>query len=84
MPTILFPTNPNTLYFSMTDVYYRADNDTVNQYCAEKGYTLTSYKAEDQRFSNDGSRTYLYYDTTNSVWLTETGFAKVVSEILYS
>lgn len=83
MPAIQYPTM-NVKYFAITPVYIRADDDTVNQYCTDNGYTLVSYKKEAKRFSNDDGLEYQYYDTTDSVWRSEFGYAQIVSELIYS
>jgi hypothetical protein len=81
MPQIEFPTK-NVKYFTVNDVYIKADNASVNQYCTENGYTLVSYDAEDKRFSNDGGLAYQIYD--GSEWRTEFGYDRVVARLIYS
>lgn len=81
MPTIDYPTK-NVKYFAINDIYLRGDDDTVNQYCTENGITLVSYKVESKRFSNDGGLGYQYYE--NSEWKTEFGYARIVTQIIYS
>lgn len=83
MPTISLPTL-NVKYFSVNEIYLKGDDISVNQYCTENGITLSSYKVEQQRFSNNGELAYQYYDSTNSVWRTVYGFDKIVTEITYS
>lgn len=78
MATIDFPTI-NVKYFSVNSIYLRGDDDSVNQYCTENGYTLDYYEVEGQRFSNDGALPYQYYDTNASEWVTEFGFSKIVT-----
>lgn len=81
MPTISFPTR-NVKYFAITDVYLKADNDSVNQYCTENGYTLVDYTPEEKRFSNDGGLSYSYYD--GGEWQIEFGYSKIVAVLEYS
>lgn len=64
------------------DVYLSADNDSVDQYCTENGYTLVSYDKEEPRFSNDGALPYQYW--TGSEWKLEYGFKQIVIRITYS
>lgn len=81
MPFIDYP-KQNVKYFSVNNVYIRADDTTVNQYCTENGYTLDRYESEEKRFSNDGGVAYQYY--TGSEWKTEFGYKKIVTLLIYS
>jgi hypothetical protein len=83
MPTIDYPVQ-NVKYYAVNNVYLRADDDSVNQYCTEQGLTLVSYEREQQRFSNDGGLAYQYWDTSESVWKTEFGFSQIVTQLVYS
>lgn len=89
MATISYP-KQNVKYYAIQDVYLRADDATVAQYCAEQGLTLDSYKAEEQRFSNDGGLAYQYYGilvgsgATVETWNTEFGYHRIVTEIVYT
>lgn len=83
MPTIELPTL-NVKYFAVNKIYLKGDDVSVNRYCTENGYNLTSYEVEDQRFSNDGSLPYQYYDSSVPAWVTEFGFAKIVTLLHYT
>ena len=89
MPAIEYPTI-NVKYFAIQEVYLRADDASVNQYCTDKGITLVSYEAETQRFSNDGGLAYQYWGKPQGVtggtdmWVTEFGYKKVVQQLTYS
>ena len=89
MPTINYPTI-NVKYFAIQKVYLRADDDSVAQYCSERGYSTPTYTAEEKRFSNDGGLAYQYYGIeagstgTTETWNTEFGYSRVVTEIVYS
>ena len=84
MPSIEFPQMKNVKYFTIKDVYLKADDDSVTQYCVEHGFTLVSYETENQRFSNDGALVYQKYDTTESEWVTKSGYDRVVGILVYS
>lgn len=84
MPSFEYPTKKNVENFTINSVYLRADDDTVNQYCTENGITLVDYVAENQRFSNDGTLVYVYYDLPNTEWKIASGFDKVVATLNYS
>jgi hypothetical protein len=80
MTVISYP-KCDVLHMHMTDVFLRADTASVTQYCIDYGVgTLSSYTAESQRFSNDGSLTYQYYD--GSKWMLEDGYAKIVISLV--
>jgi hypothetical protein len=81
MQIIEYPTFRNIKEFAISDIYVVGNDTSVNQYCTEYGYTLVSYSIEDQRFSNNGSFTYQYL-TSGGTWLLETGFRRVVSELI--
>lgn len=83
MPIINLPTL-NAEYFNINEIYLRGDDVSVNQYCTEMGITLSTYKVEAQRFSNNGELAYQYYDSTDKLWRTVYGFEKIVTEITYS
>ena len=89
MPTIDYP-KQNVQYFAIQDVYLRADDATVAQWITDKGYTLTSYTAEEKRFSNDGGLAYQYYGVlegasgTTETWNTAFGYSRVVTKITYT
>jgi len=75
----------NSLYFP--DLPIRADSASIAQYCIENSYTLVSYVSDPEtgsRFSNDGGRTYNYYDTVTSQWMNKFGYEPVVVELTYS
>lgn len=86
MPIVELP-KQNVKYYAVNDVYVKADDATVQQYCDDNGYTLSSYKAENQRFSNDGGLAYQYYGVligssgTTEAWYTEFGYSRIVTEI---
>lgn len=82
MPRIDQPTR-NVKYYAINTIYVKADDASVDQYCLEKGITLSDYTAESKRFSNDGGIAYQYYNVTDSVWVTEFGFEKVVLYLDY-
>lgn len=96
METLYFPTQNGIMDFAEGTVYLRGDNTTVNQYCTDKGYSLESYTIENQRFSNDGALPYQYYGPftgvigplgltgTTTMWQTEFGFSRIVSELVIS
>ena len=95
MPTIDDPTvrafddtrHINTLYFSELPI--RGDDASVTQYMIQNqsGHTFTSYirdPFEGSRCSNDGGRTYNYWDTLTSQWYNKFGYEAVVVEITYT
>ena len=84
MPSIEFPNKKNVPNFTIKDVYLRSDDDTVVQYCTENGLTLVDYTSEDQRFSNDGTLVYVYYDLANTEWKVLSGFDRVVAILDYT
>ena len=89
MPTITYPTI-NVKYFAIQEVYLRADDASVAQYCTDNGLTLTSYVAEEKRFSNDGGLAYQYYGVpigstgTTESWNTEFGYSRVVTTLVHT
>ena len=89
METIKYPTKDSVKYFADGTLYLRADDNTVNQYCTEKGYTLEFYEPEKQRFSNDGGLGYMYYGVNPGItgvtdWYMEFGFSQVVETLVVS
>jgi hypothetical protein len=87
METIKYPTKNGIMNFADGTVYLRADDDTVNQYCTEKSYTLEYYESEEQRFSNDGALAYMYYGVNPGItgvtnWYMEFGFSKIVETLV--
>lgn len=88
MATLQYP-KLNVKYYAIQDVYLKADDASVLQYCTERGYILESYTPEIQRFSNDGGIAYQYYgtllgsDNLDEQWNTEFGFSRVVMELNY-
>ena len=89
MPQITYPTI-NVKYFAIQEVYLRADDASVAQYCLDKGITLVSYTAEEKRFSNDGGLAYQYYGIpigstgTTESWNTEFGYSRVVTTLVHT
>ena len=89
MPSIQYPTI-NVKYYAIQQVYVRADAASVSQYCTERSLTLTTYKPELQRFSNDGGLAYQYYGVTvgstgtTLTWNTTFGYDQVVEILTYS
>lgn len=83
MPTIQYPTL-NVKYFAVNEIYLRGDDISVEQYCTDNSYNLSSYELENQRFSNDGALPYQYYDTSTLTWVTEFGFSKIVILLNYT
>ncbi|MDY0270435.1 hypothetical protein [Trichloromonas sp.] len=81
MAVIEFPTM-NVQYIAINDVYLVANDDSVNQFCTENGWTMDSYESEEQRFSNDGSLYYQYWD--GSQWVLESGYRKIVTKLVYT
>ena len=73
----------NIKHFSISDVFLRGDDISVEQYCEERGWTLDDYTVETQRFSNNGALLYGYYDEDEEEWKTEFGFSKVVVYLMY-
>jgi len=89
MPKIEYPTM-NVKYFAIQNVYLRADNASLIQYCSDNGITYVSHKEEEKRLSNDGGLAYQYWGLpegitggTNS-WVTSFGYEKIVTELVYS
>jgi len=84
---IEYPTKDGIKYFGDGTIYIKANYATVNQYCADLGYTHPIFEAEEQRFSNEGALAYQYYGvligTTGSTmtWNTEFGFDKIVTKL---
>lgn len=85
MPTINFPTH-DLKYFSQTNVFIRGDQDSIDQYIIEHDEidTMSNIILEDQRFSNNGALTYQYWNATESIWVTEFGFDKVIVSFDYT
>ena len=88
MATIITTGLTETSTFDFTtfyDIPLRADDASVNQFCTEHRYTLSSYTQDQGRFSNDGARLYNCYvqTTTGSTygWKDEYGYAPVVTSI---
>ena len=95
MPTIDEPTviafddalHINTLYFP--ELPMRGDDASVTQYMLQNysGSTWTSYVRDPligSRISNDGGRTYNYWDTVTSQWYNTFGYEPIVVEITYT
>ena len=81
------PLHINSLYFP--DLPIRSDDVSVAQYVAEflTGFTLTSYTrdpSEGSHTSNDGGRTYNYYDGVTGYWMNQFGYEGIVVDITYS
>jgi hypothetical protein len=84
---IEYPTKDGIKYFGDGTIYIKANDNTVNEWCSVYNYTLNSYTAETQRFSNDGALGYQYYGVlqgatgSTETWNTEFGFDKIVLSI---
>lgn len=81
------PLHINTLYFPELPI--RGDDMSVTQYMIRNysGHTFISYTRDPEigsRYSNDGGRTYNYWDTVTSQWYNTFGYDAVVIEINYT
>ena len=83
MPTIQYPTL-NVKNFTINPVYLSGDETSVNKYCADNGYTLSSFDIEKQRFSNHGGLLYQYYSSSDNEWKTEFGYNRIVTLLTYT
>jgi len=71
------------------DLPIRADDDSVTQFCTEKGYgSPLSYTSDGGRFSNDGGVLMNYYSddipfsgSTISGWVNLFGYDPIVTSI---
>lgn len=88
MATIITTGLTETSTFDFTAFYdtpLRADDASVDQFCSEHGYSLTSYTQDQARFSNDGARLYsCYVQTTTGAtygWKDMYGYDAVVTSI---
>ena len=90
--TIDYPIKRAVKYHSDGTVYVRADQETIDKYCEENGYTLISYEVEEQRFSNNGALLYAYFGpftymdsegdpVTEDTWQLEFGFKRIVTKL---
>jgi hypothetical protein len=69
----------------------RADQDSIDQFCTEKGYTAASWTADSGGYSNDGGRLMNYYGTyqfltgstfsTGTTWLNYFGYDGILTSI---
>jgi hypothetical protein len=93
MTTLQYPTFTGITDFQDGTIYLRADDTSIEQYCADRGVSLVSYEAEEQRFSNDGALAYQYYGPftgtispgvtgTTTKWQLEFGFSKIVQTLV--
>lgn len=94
MTTQQYPTFTGLTYFTDGTVYLRADSGSVTQFCADRGVSLVSFDAEEQRFSNDGAIQYQYWGLFTGViaspgvtgstmkWINEFGFSKIVKSLV--
>ena len=80
MPVIEYPTKIAENMHMIT-IYVAGDDASVSQYCFENSIGAHTYEIEEQRFSNDGALTYMFY--SGGKWNLEFGFKPIVTKILY-